>query len=41
MQYQARNFAGPGLSDQDSIQAGMVWWLAGHQRNLQFQLFSL
>jgi hypothetical protein len=36
VQYQARDFAGTGLPDQDSFQAGAAWWLAGHQRNLKF-----
>lgn len=36
VQYQARNFAGTVLPDQNSFQAGMAWWLAGHQRSLKF-----
>ena len=35
VQYQARNFASAALPDQDSFQAGVAWWLAGHQRNLK------
>jgi hypothetical protein len=36
VQYQARNFTSTGLPDQDALQAGVAWWLAGHQRNLKF-----
>lgn len=35
VQYQARNFASASLPDQDSLQAGVAWWLAGHQRSLK------
>ena len=36
VQYQARNFAGAATPDQDTLQAGVAWWMAGHQRNLKF-----
>jgi hypothetical protein len=36
VQYQARNFGPAATPDQNSIQVGMAWWLAGHQRNLKF-----
>jgi hypothetical protein len=36
VQYQARDFASASLADQDSLQAGVAWWLAGHQRSLKF-----
>jgi hypothetical protein len=35
MQYQARGFASAALPDQNSLQAGVAWWMAGHQRNLK------
>ena len=35
VQYQARDFAGAAMPDQDTFQAGVAWWLAGHQRNLK------
>ena len=38
VQYQARNFAGTAQPDQDNFQAGVAWWLAGHQRNLKFSV---
>jgi hypothetical protein len=38
VQYQARDFAGSALPDQDSFQAGLAWWMAGHQRNLKFSV---
>jgi hypothetical protein len=36
VQYQARHFAGAATPDQNSLQAGVAWWMAGHQRNLKF-----
>jgi hypothetical protein len=36
VQYQARDFASASMADQDSFQAGVAWWLAGHQRSLKF-----
>jgi hypothetical protein len=36
VQYQARNFASTALPGQDTFQAGVAWWMAGHQRNLKF-----
>jgi hypothetical protein len=41
VQYQARDFAGAALPDQDTFQAGVAWWLAGHQRNLKFSVGRL
>jgi hypothetical protein len=41
VQYQARNFAGTTMPDQNSFQAGAAWWLAGHQRNLKLSLGRL
>jgi hypothetical protein len=35
VQYQARNFASAATPDQSSLQAGLAWWLAGHQRSLK------
>ncbi len=35
-QYQAREFANAAAPDQRSLQAGVAWWLAGHQRNIKF-----
>ena len=36
VQDQARNFASTALPGQNTIQAGVSWWLAGHQRILKF-----
>ena len=36
VQYQARNFASAATPDQNTLQAGVAWWMAGHQRNLKF-----
>jgi hypothetical protein len=41
VQFQARNFAGTTMPDQDSFQAGAAWWLAGHQRSLKFSVGRL
>jgi hypothetical protein len=35
VQYQTRRFADPGTPGQDSLQAGLAWWLAGHNRSLK------
>lgn len=35
VQYQAREFASAAVPDQDAFQAGVAWWLAGHQRNVK------
>jgi len=35
VQYQSRRFASASLPDQDSLQAGVAWWLAGHQRSVK------
>ena len=36
VQYQARTFASAAMPSQNAFQAGVAWWLAGHQRNLKF-----
>ena len=41
VQYQARDFAGTALPDQDTFQAGVAWWLAGHQRSVKFSVGRL
>ena len=41
VQYQARDFAGAATPGQDTLQAGVAWWLAGHQRNLKFSVGRL
>jgi hypothetical protein len=41
VQYQARDFASAAMAGQDSLQAGLAWWLAGHQRNLKFSMGRL
>jgi hypothetical protein len=41
VQYQARDFAGTTMPDQDSFQAGAAWWMAGHQRSLKFSVGRL
>ena len=41
VQYQARDFASTALPGQDTLQAGLAWWLAGHQRNLKFSVGRL
>ena len=41
VQYQARDFAGAATPDQDTLQTGVAWWLAGHQRNLKFSVGRL
>ncbi|MGE5200100.1 MAG: porin [Rhodospirillaceae bacterium] len=41
VQYQARAFAATALPDQDAFQAGVAWWLAGHQRTLKFSVGRL
>jgi hypothetical protein len=41
VQYQARDFAGTAIPGQDALQAGVAWWLAGHQRNVKFSVGRL
>jgi hypothetical protein len=41
VQYQARDFASAAMPDQDTFQAGVAWWLAGHLRNLKFSVGRL
>jgi len=36
VQYETRNFASTALPGQNETQAGVAWWLAGHQRILKF-----
>jgi hypothetical protein len=38
VQYQARDFANAAVPDQDSLQAGVAWWLAGHNRSLKLSV---
>ena len=38
VQYTVRNFAAGATPDQNSLQAGAAWWLAGHQRNIKFSI---
>ena len=38
VQYAARNFDTPTTADQNQLQAGVAWWLAGHNRNLKFSV---
>lgn len=35
VQYAARDFDAATLADQDTIQAGIAWWMNGHARNLK------
>lgn len=35
VQYAMRNFANNATPDQNSLQVGVAWWIAGHQRNLK------
>ena len=35
VQYAARNFDNPATADQNSLQVGFAWWMAGHNRNLK------
>ena len=35
-QYAARNYDAPATADQNQLQAGVAWWMAGHNRNLKF-----
>jgi Phosphate-selective porin O and P len=41
VQYQARNFGGTAMPDQDTLQTGLAWWLAGHQRTLKLSVGRL
>ena len=36
VQYAARNYDAATTSDQNQFQAGVAWWMAGHNRNLKF-----
>jgi hypothetical protein len=38
VQYVIRDFANAATPDQDSLQVGVAWWLAGHQRNIKFSV---
>ena len=38
VQYTARNYDNPATADTNSLQVGMAWWMAGHNRNLKFSL---
>jgi hypothetical protein len=35
-QYALRDFADAAMADQSVLQAGLAYWMAGHQRNLKF-----
>lgn len=35
VQYQARRFDNPAAADQDQLQVGAAYWMAGHQRSLK------
>lgn len=41
VQFVARDFADDRTSDQNSLQVGVAWWLAGHQRNIKFSVGRL
>ena len=36
VQYAARNFDSASTADQNSLQVGVAWWMAGYNRNLKF-----
>jgi hypothetical protein len=36
VQYAARDFDEASTADQNSLQVGVAWWMAGHNRNLKF-----
>jgi hypothetical protein len=38
VQYVARDFSDDRTADQNSLQVGVAWWLAGHQRNIKFSV---
>ncbi len=38
VQYVIRDFASAATPDQNSLQVGVAWWLAGHQRNIKFSV---
>jgi hypothetical protein len=38
VQYAARNYDTSTTADQNQLQAGIAWWLAGHNRNLKFSV---
>ncbi len=35
VQYSIRNFSAAATADQNSLQAGIAWWMKGHSRNLK------
>ena len=35
VQYAIRDFSEPARGDQNSLQAGLAWWMKGHNRNLK------
>jgi hypothetical protein len=35
LQFAARSFDNPVTPDQNSLQVGMAWWMAGHNRSLK------
>ncbi len=38
VQYVVRDFCDAATPDQNSLQVGVAWWLAGHQRNMKFSV---
>ena len=38
VQYAVRNFESASTPDQTSLQVGVAWWMAGHQRNIKFSV---
>ena len=38
VQYATRNFDTSTTADQNQLQAGLAWWMAGHNRNLKFSV---
>jgi hypothetical protein len=38
VQYVVRDFSDAATPDQNSLQVGVAWWLAGHQRNIKFSI---
>jgi hypothetical protein len=41
VQFQARDFARPATLDQNHLQVGAAYWMAGHQRSLKFSVGRL
>jgi hypothetical protein len=41
VQYAVRDFERGTLEDQDYLQAGLAWWLQGHNRNLKIGIGRL